>query len=191
MARPREELRQAGQRLPAGGGFDLQQHQPAGRQPGTRLSTPIARSGACRRRRRPAPEAARGGLPAAPLAARWGYRAGWRRSGRRDLPALAAGPPGAMPPVRLRRAARRCAAPGAKPPKRYRTPSRRRSGLSLASVTAIQPEPVPTSAARKRPGWASNQASASSTSSSVSGRGMSTAGVMAKSSPKNSQRPRM
>ena len=36
-ARPREELRQAGQHLPAGGGFDLQQHQPAGRQPGTRL----------------------------------------------------------------------------------------------------------------------------------------------------------
>jgi hypothetical protein len=53
---------------------------------------------------------------------------------------------------------------------------------------AMQPEPVPTSAAR-RPGFSFNHARAISINISVSGRGISTSGETVKSSPKNSQWP--
>jgi len=59
---------------------------------------------------------------------------------------------------------------------------------SLASVTAMAPEPVPTSATR---GWGmlARRARASSTSVSVSGRGTRTRPSTAKSSPQNSFLP--
>src|SRR5512140_2660521 len=53
----------------------------------------------------------------------------------------------------------------------------------------MQPEPVPISATRVNEGFACSQATARSTSSSVSGRGMSTSFVRANSSPKNSHFP--
>ena len=65
-------------------------------------------------------------------------------------------------------------------------------GNSRASATARQPEPEPTSAmasrASRRP---PNRSMAVSTISSVSGRGVSTAGPTAKASPQNSRRPVM
>ena len=51
-----------------------------------------------------------------------------------------------------------------------------RSETLLAKATAIQPEPVPTSSARRGPGCLPSQSRACSTSNSVSGRGMSAAG---------------
>ena len=64
-------------------------------------------------------------------------------------------------------------------------------GNSRASATARQPRPVPTSATRGLADGGPRALSASSTISSVSGRGMSTSGVTAKARPQNSRRPRM
>ena len=70
----------------------------------------------------------------------------------------------------------------------------RRWGSSCASAAPRHPLPVPmssTTAGDAGRAWASSHACAASTTSSVSGRGMSTAGVTSKSSPQNSRRPVM
>ena len=62
---------------------------------------------------------------------------------------------------------------------------------SCASATAMQPEPVPISATRKfsLPSLLSEPLERTSTTCSVSGRGISTAGVTSNSSPQNSCLP--
>jgi hypothetical protein len=65
-------------------------------------------------------------------------------------------------------------------------------GRSWATLTAMQPQPVPMSATCSGSAdEAGSSRSAASTTSSVSGLGMSTAALTRKSSPQNSRTPTM
>ena len=129
----------------------------------------------------------RGPTRGAPVSRRRGCTAGWRRRGRT---ARRGGRRGRRTRDRARapwRAALRRATASAASDRSVAVT--RLPGSSSASVTARHPDPVPTSSTRGRA--ASESATARSTISSVSGRGISTSGVTASSRPQNGQLPTM
>ena len=167
----------------------LDGEEPARRQPRRRARDDDAqRRGAVASRREGAREARSAGRPRRGAGRPPGCRAGCSRSRRRA--------PAAPPRTSRSAGTSRSRVPAAAALARAHASASREAsvastcacGRSPASARAMAPEPVPRSSTRSgRSGG--NCSSTASTSVSVSGRGISTAGVTRRSSPQNSRRP--